>query len=406
MTKSVALDTLRVDSMPPYPLGAQAQAVMAARLEGRDIIDLSQINPDIAPPAEGVDKLVESVLRLHNHRYSASQGINRLRQALCDLYARKFGVHVDLDSECVAVMGAKEGLAHLLLAALNPGDQILIPSPCYPVHPAAASIAGAGCIKVPLCEGEECHSELLDHSSDGFFGRLEQRCANSWPQPRALLLSFPHNPTTISVDLSFFERLVAFAKEADLFLIHDFAYADVVFDGYKAPSLLEVPGAKDCSVELYSLSKAYGVPGWRVGFCVGNERLVSALKKIKSYMDFGIFQPIQISAAHLLEQGDGICQENAQMYAARRDVLVEGLKSIGWEVFKPKATVFVWAKIPKNHVEQGSMAFAQSLLSEADVAVCPGVGFGSAAEGYVRLALMEDEVRIRSAVRRLASVTS
>ncbi len=394
-----SLESLKVDKiLPPYPLGGLAEAVIRARIDGRDVIDLGQVNPKIPPPSIGVDKLVQSILRPSNHSYSSSQGIKRLRDAIRGVYKRHFNVEIDPNTECVSVMGIKEGLAHLLLAILKTGDHVLIPTPCYPLHSAASSISGATSLSVPLYDDENEFSNILTDKSEFFFNNLQKRFQNTWPRPKVLLLSFPNNPTTIVVEESFFSRIINFCKKNDLFIVHDFAYADMVFDEYKAPSILSISGAKELAVEFYSLSKAYGVSGWRVGFCVGNSKLVSALKKIKTYLDFGIFQPLQIASSNILENSESIVEEINSIYSARRDVLFNGLNSIGWKVYKPKATVFFWVKIPPCYNEKGSLDFSYKLLENANVSVSPGVGFGKNGDNYIRLSLMENEVRIRKAM--------
>lgn len=408
----------RVDSLPPYPLGSVSEAVIKARIAGRDVIDLGQVNPDILVPSRAVDKLVESVLRQQNHRYSSSQGIARLRKAVSRLYGQRFGVELSPDKEICAVMGTKEGFAHLLGAVLFAGDHVLMPSPSYPIHTAAIAIAGASLVSFPLNAelysgyGEPGQAQMLTGSSESFFQSLTESIAAAWPKPRMLILSFPHNPTATVVSHDFFERIIECAKEHNLLVVHDFAYADITFDGYVAPSILHVPGASDCAVEFYSLSKAYGVAGWRVSFCVGNERVIAAVKKIKSYLDFGIFQAVQIAAATLIEneisenQAEvshaSVCAENADLYKNRRDVLVKGLRSIGWDVGLPQATVFVWAKIPSMYGSVDSLAFSHHLLENADVAVCPGIGFSASTDSYVRFALMESESRLRLAINRIS----
>ena len=400
----------RIDRLPPYLFGEIARAVVDARMSGRDVIDLSQVNPSLGPPPLAVEKLVQASLHPHNHRYSSSQGISRLRQAICLQYGKRFGVSLDAEHEVVVSMGVKEGLAHLLLAVLTPGDTVFVPTPGYPIHAAAVFIAGANLVGIPIAGAGAERVLELDERSDDFFTRLDELYRRTWPSPRMMLLSFPHNPTTTTVTRGFFARLVAYARERQLFLVHDFAYADICFDGYRAPSLLEVDGAKDVSIECYSLSKGVGLPGWRMGFCLGNERLVSALKRIKSYLDFGIFQPLQIAASHALAASEDICREAAGVYQARRDVLAEELRRGGWEIQAPKATVFLWARMPDSVREKfagegsRSLALAQKLLRHADVAICPGIGFDRDADDFVRFALVENEQRLRLAAGRIDAV--
>lgn len=394
----------RVSQLPPYSLGPIAYAVRDARLAGRDIIDLSQINPDLGPPPQAIDALVQASLQKHNHRYSSSQGITRLRSAAANWYEHRFGVEVDPDKELVVTMGTKEGLTHLLLAMLAPGENVLVPTPSYPVHSSSVCIAGASFVGVPLFEdfstASDCAYRLSDKSED-FFNRLSLAVERTWPRPKALICSFPHNPTATVVDLSFFERLVAFARAERLSIVHDFAYADVCFDEYRAPSLLEIPGAREIAVECYSLSKGFSMPGWRIGFCIGAPHLVSALKRIKGYVDFGIFQPMQIAAAKLLDdsqQAENVIQEHSALYQARRDVLCEGLQGLGWELSIPKASVFVWARLPENVRKEGSFRISQKLLDEASVAVCPGGGFDPHGDEFIRFAIVEEERLLRQAI--------
>jgi len=395
---------LRIDCLQPYLLGPIAEDVLSARLRGRDVVDLSQANPDLGPPPKAVDSLVQATLRPHNHRYSASSGISRLRDCLGTWYKGRHHVDLDPASEIVVTMGSKEGLAHLLLAAANPGDTVLIPTPSYPIHSAAIFLAGAGFIGVPihdLVENSQEERGLLSSESHLFFERLEASYRMTYPRPKFVVVSFPHNPTTAVVDLSFWDRLVSFARRHDVFLIHDFAYSTICFDDYLAPSLLEVPGAKDVAVELFSLSKSFGIPGWRVGFAVGNAKLISALKKIKSYIDFGIFQPLQIAACEILEEDNQFLTQMLGTYSARRDVLAHGLKKMGWEFFLPKATVFIWAAWPKSLNINDSMTMCRTLLEGADLAACPGVGFGEGGDRRVRFSLVESEKRIRQGLRKM-----
>jgi len=380
-------DFPRIKRLPPYVFQIVNDLKAAARTRGEDIIDFGMGNPDQPTPKHIVDKLVESVRRPDTHRYSMSRGIPRLRQAICDWYKDRYDVSLDLDSEAIVTIGSKEGLAHLALAMVGPGDAVLVPNPAYPIHPYGFIIAGADIRHVKM-------------TPDGdFFEALVKTIKESWPRPKCLVLNFPSNPTTQCVELDFFERVIAIAKEYSIWVIHDLAYADIVFDGYKAPSILQVPGAKDIAVETFSLSKSYNMPGWRVGFVCGNSILVGALRRIKSYLDYGMFTPIQIAAIAALE-GDQTCvQEICNRYKERRDALCEGLTEIGWAVEKPKATMFVWAKIPEPFQDMGSLEFTKKLLAEANVAVSPGIGFGDYGDDHVRFGLIENTQRIRQAVR-------
>ena len=381
----------RIDSLPPYVLARVNDLKLAARRAGEDVIDLGFGNPDIPSPDLAVDKLVEAAQNARNHRYSASRGIPNLRKAICDRYERRFGVQLDPETQAITTIGAKEGLAHLMWALVQPGDVALVPEPAYPIHVYAPALAGAEIRRVPV------------GNADRYFDRLAQTFADSWPKPRVILTSFPHNPTTTCVELDFFERLVAFAQEHDVFLVHDFAYADVSFDGYQPPSMLQVGGATDVGVELYTLTKGHSMAGWRVGFAVGNAEMVGALAKLKSYLDYGTFQPIQIASIVTLNEGDGYVMEVRGIYERRRDILVDGLNRAGWAVEKPTGTMFVWAPIPEAYRAMGSMDFAIHLLEEAKVVVSPGIGFGSTGEGYVRFALVENDQRIAQAVRGIRS---
>ncbi len=377
----------RIKRLPPYVF-AQVQALkLEARQQGEDIIDFGMGNPDQPTPSHIVDKLVEAARNGRNHRYSASRGITRLRHAIAGWYKRQFDVDLDPDSETIVTIGSKDGIAHLALALIGPGDVVLTPTPSYPIHAYSVIIAG----------GEVRGIELRPDSD--FFEDLTRVYRQTLPRPRMMVLNFPHNPTTAVVDLEFFKKVVAFAKEHDVMVIHDFAYADIVFDGYRAPSLLQIPGAKDIGVEFYTLSKAYNMPGWRVGFCVGNSRLVSALGTIKSYLDYGIFQPIQIASIIALNGPQDCVKETVVRYQRRRDELVNGLNRIGWPVDRPRATMFVWGRIPPAYRGLGSLEFSKLLLREAKVVVSPGVGFGEGGDEYVRFALVENEHRIRQAVR-------
>lgn len=407
MTEATDSD-LRIDHLPPYLLGSIAGAVIDARNAGQDIVDLSQINPDLGPPPVALERLVQAALLSHNHRYSSSQGVGKLRQAICGWYQSKYGVEFDPQREVVATLGTKEGLSHFLLAVAKPGETVLVPTPAYPIHSSAVFIAGCSFIGAPLFEeiSRQGESRILGEDEEAFFTNLAGRFSASWPRPRIMIVSFPHNPTTAVVNLGFFERLINFARRHNLIVVHDFAYADLVFDGYRAPSIFEVPRAREVAVEFFSLSKSFSLPGWRVGSCVGNERLVSALKKIKSYLDFGIFQPLQIAAVSVFAQHREITPEIVETYRSRRDVFIGELSTAGWPIERPKATAFVWARIPGSLAEQGSVSFCHKLLSEAGVAACPGAGFDRDADPFVRFALVENERRLRLAAARIASVIS
>ena len=380
-------DFPRIKRLPPYIFSITDQLKREARARGEDIIDFGMGNPNQPTPQHIVDKLVETVQRGDTHRYSQSKGIPRLRKAICDWYKKRFDVDLDPESEAIVTLGSKEGIAHLAMAVLGPGDTVLVPNPSYPVHPYGFVIADADVRHVPLTKD-------LD-----FFEELEKAIVNTWPKPKVLVINFPGNPTTECVDLEFFEKVIKMAKEHSIWVVQDLAYADITFDGYEAPSILQVPGAKDIAVEFFTMSKSYNMPGWRIGFCVGNPTLVGALGRIKSYLDYGMFTPVQVAAITALE-GDQTCvAEIREMYRKRRDVLCEGLNSIGWEVTLPKATMFVWAKIPSQFEHLGSLEFSKQLLKEAGVAVSPGVGFGQYGDDHVRFALIENEHRTRQALR-------
>lgn len=379
----------RMKRLPPYVFAVVNDLKMEARHRGEDIIDLGMGNPDIPTPQHIVDKLVEAARKGTNHRYSASKGITKLRHAICGWYQRRYGVELDPDLEAVATIGAKEGLSHLVLATIGPGDVVLVPSPTYPIHPYSVVIAGGDLRSVPLLPGGDFLDELLT------------AIRQTWPQPKMLIISFPHNPTTTVVDLEFMTRLVEFCREHKIWIVHDFAYADLCFDGYRAPSILEVPGAKDIAVELFSMSKSYSMAGWRLGFCVGNPQLVQALTRIKSYLDYGVFQPIQIAGIIALNQDQSCVQEIVDVYRRRRDTLVRGLNRAGWPVDSPKGTMFLWAKIPEPYRHLGSVEFSKLLIKEAKVAVSPGLGFGPYGDDYVRFALVENEHRTNQAIRGL-----
>ncbi len=377
----------RIKRLPPYVFSIVDALKIEARRRGEDIIDLGMGNPDIPTPKPIIDKLVEAVANPRNHKYSASKGIYKLRLAIAHWYKRRYNVDLDPDREAIATIGAKEGIAHMALSTIGSGDSVLVPTPAYPIHPYSVIIAGGDLHTVPLREGSD------------FFQDLISAVKQTWPKPKMLILSFPHNPTTTVVDIEFFQKVVDFAKENKLFIIHDLAYADLVFDGYRAPSFLQVPGAKEVGVEFFSLSKSYSMPGWRVGFCVGNSHLIGALTRLKSYYDYGIFQPIQIASIIALNELQESVNEIVDIYCKRRDTLIEGLKRAGWRIEKPKATMFVWAKIPDKFSEMGSLEFSKLMLKEAKVAIAPGIGFGDSGEGYVRFALVENEHRINQAVR-------
>ena len=379
----------RVNQLPPYVFDEIGILKSAARQAGEDIIDFGMGNPDQPTPDNIVEKLRESVLKASTHRYSQSKGIPRLRKSICDWYDRNYSVTLDPDIEAVVTMGSKEGLGHLALATLDKGDAVLVPNPSYPIHPYGFVIAGADIRHVPI--GED-----ID-----FFSELENAVKNSFPKPKMLVLNFPSNPSTECVDIEFFEKIVKFAKEHEIWVVQDLAYADICFDGYKAPSILQVKGAKDVAVEFFTLSKSYNMPGWRVGFCCGNKDLLAALARIKSYFDYGLFTPIQVAAIKALDEGDENVEKIRSMYQSRRDVLVNGLNNAGWKVESPKATMFLWAKIPSTLRSLGSLEFSKKLLAEAQVAVSPGIGFGEYGEGYVRFSLIENEHRTRQAVRNI-----
>ena len=377
----------RIKRLPPYVFSIVDALKIEARRRGEDIIDLGMGNPDIPTPQPIVDKLVEAVTNPRNHRYSASRGIYKLRLAIVNWYKRRYNVDLDPDSEAIVTIGAKEGLAHLALSTISSGDLVLVPTPSYPIHPYSVIIAGGDLHSVPFKEEGD------------FFQDLINAVKQTWPQPKMLILSFPHNPTTRVVDINFFQKIVDFAKENNLIVIHDLAYADLVFDGYQAPSFLQATGAKDVGVELFSLSKSYSMPGWRVAFCVGNSHLISALTRLKSYYDYGIFQPIQIASIIALNELESHVKDIVTVYRNRRDTLIDGLNRGGWTIDKPAATMFVWAKIPAQFADMGSLEFSKFLLKEAKVAISPGIGFGDSGEGYVRFALVENEHRINQAIR-------
>ncbi len=377
-----------IEKLPPYVFAVINQLKMEARHRGEDIIDLGMGNPDLPTPDPIVDKLCEAARNPRNHRYSQSKGIPNLRLEIARWYERRFGVTLDPETEAIATIGAKEGFSHLVLALVEPGDKVIVPDPSYPIHSFAATIAGCEIVKLPINEGPQATLEALRQLE---YSRSQQ--------PKILVLSFPHNPTTQCVELSFFEEVVAIAKARGYLVIHDFAYADLCFDGYQAPSIMQVKGAKEIAVEMFSMSKSYSMAGWRVGFCVGNPQVVYALTRIKSYLDYGMFQPIQIASIIALRDCDDVVPEITEVYRTRRDALIRGLASIGWDVPAPQGTMFVWAKIPAQFAKAGSLEFAKQMIQRAGVAVSPGIGFGQAGDAYVRFALIENEQRTAQAIR-------
>ena len=379
----------RIQRLPPYVFNIVNELKAQARKRGEDIIDFGMGNPDQPTPPHIVAKMIEATQRGDTHRYSVSKGIPRLRKAICAWYKRRYGVSLSPEKEAIVTIGSKEGLAHLALATVDKGDAVLVPNPSYPIHTYGFVIAGADIRHVPLVPGGD------------FFAELEKAIKNAWPKPKMLVLNFPGNPTAQCVELDFFEKVVAIAKEHGIWVIHDLAYADIVFDGYKAPSILQVPGAKDIAVEFFTLSKSYNMPGWRVGFMVGNATLVGALARLKSYFDYGSFTPIQVASILALEGPQECVEEIRLMYQKRRDVLCHGLHAAGWMVEVPKATMFVWAKIPLQYRAMGSLEFCKKLLNEAQVAVSPGIGFGEYGDEHVRFSLIENEHRTRQAVRSI-----
>jgi alanine-synthesizing transaminase len=377
----------RIQRLPTYVFNITGEMKMAARRHGEDIIDFGMGNPDGATPKHIVDKLVEAALKPATHRYSVSRGIPRLRKAICNWYKTRYNVDLDPETEAIVTIGSKEGIAHLCLAILDSRDTVLVPNPSYPIHIYGPVIAGAHVVSVPVYDREQ------------FLAQLEDLIPRMTPRPKALIVNFPSNPTTECVDLPFLARLVELAKEYGFYLIQDLAYADIAFDGYKPPSVLEVPGAKEVAVEFFTLSKSYNMPGWRVGFMVGNPELVSALARLKSYFDYGTFTPIQVASIQALEGPQECVHEICETYRKRRDVLVEGLNKLGWPVVSPKATMFVWAQIPEQYRRLGSLEFSKILLNEAKTAVSPGIGFGDYGDGHVRFSLIENEERTRQALR-------
>jgi alanine-synthesizing transaminase len=382
----------RLDRLPPYVFTKVNDIKMEARRAGQDIIDLGMGNPDLATPEHIVEKLIEAARKGHNHRYSASMGITKLRLAISNWYQRRFSVDIDPEREAIVTIGVKEGMSHLVLVTIRPGDVVLTPNPTYPIHPYSAIISGGDVRGVPLGPGEN------------FFDNLVQAVRQSWPKPKLMIISFPHNPTTQVVEIDFFQKIVDFAREHKILVIHDFAYADLNYDGYQAPSFLQAKGAKDVGVEFFSMSKSYSMAGWRVGFCVGNPETIFALKRIKSYLDYGIFQPIQIAAIIALNGEQQCVSDICDVYRTRRNTLITGLNRAGWEVESPKGTMFVWAKIPPQYGDMGSVEFSKFLIREAQVAVSPGLGFGEYGDEFVRFALIENNMRINQAVRGIRKV--
>jgi alanine-synthesizing transaminase len=383
------MELRRVGTLPPYVFAAINDLKLELRRAGEDVIDLGFGNPDIASPPVAVEKLREAVLNPRNHRYSASRGIPNLRRAICDLYARRFGIELDPETQALTTIGAKEGLAHLMWVLVQPGDAAVVPSPSYPIHLFAPAFAGAVVEEAPVGDGED------------FFGHVVEAFERSRPRPRVLLLSFPHNPTTATVEADLMQRVVDFAREQEVLVVHDFAYADLAFDGHRPPSILQADGAAEVAVELYTLTKSFSMAGWRVGFVLGNTEVVQALARLKSYLDYGTFQPIQIAAIVALNEAPEFPAEVCEVYRSRRDALCDGLGRIGWPAARPKGTMFVWAPIPEAYRDLGSLDFAVKLAREARVAVSPGVGFGPGGDGHVRFALVENEQRIGQAVAGL-----
>lgn len=377
----------RIKRLPPYVFNIVNELKAEARARGEDIVDFGMGNPDLPTPPHIVEKMVEAAQRPDTHRYSVSRGIPRLRRAITRWYQTRFDVELDPESEAIVTIGSKEGLAHLALATLGPGDAVLVPNPAYPIHPYGIVIAGADIRHVPLIEGGD------------FFTELEKAIKDTWPKPKMLILNFPANPTAQCVELDFFERVVAICREHGIWIVHDLAYADLVYDGYQAPSILQVPGAREVAVESFSLSKSYNMPGWRVGFMCGNDKLIAALARMKSYLDYGMFTPIQVAAIHALEGPQECVEDIRKTYQHRRDVLCDGLEAAGWPVSRPKATMFVWARIPEAYREMGSLEFCKKLIADAGVAASPGIGFGEYGDEYVRFGLIENPHRTRQAVR-------
>lgn len=380
-------DFPRIKRLPPYVFNITNELKMAARHRGEDIIDLSMGNPDGDTPKHIVDKMIEVAQRPGTHGYSASRGIPRLRKAISDWYKRRWDVDIDPDKEAIVTIGSKEGIAHLMLATCDRGDTVLVPNPSYPIHIYGSIIAGADVRSVRMGPGID------------FFSEFERAVTETTPKPKLMILGFPSNPTAQCVDLDFFEKLVALAKKHGVYIVHDLAYADIVYDGFKAPSIMQVPGAKDVAVEFFTMSKSYNMAGWRIGFMVGNRDLVGALTRIKSYHDYGTFTPIQVGAIEALNGPQECVEEVRKEYEHRRDVMVKGLHDLGWMVEKPKASMYIWAELPEFYKSMGSVEFSKRLLEKAKVAVSPGIGFGEYGEGFVRIALIENADRIRQALR-------
>jgi len=377
----------RIKRLPPYVFNVTGELKLAARRRGEDVIDFSMGNPDQPTPRHIVEKLIESVQRPDTHGYSVSKGIVRLRRAICNWYKVRYSVELDPDSEAIVTIGSKEGIAHLALATLDTGDIVLVPNPSYPIHIYGPVISGADIRHIPMTQGAD------------FFESLERSIRDSYPKPKMLIVNFPSNPTTQCVDLAFFERLVAIAREHHIYVVHDLAYADIVFDGYQAPSIMQVPGARDIAVEFFTMSKSYNMAGWRVGYMVGNRELVTALARMKSYHDYGTFTPIQVASIVALEGPQDCVETVRRVYQGRRDVLCSGLKAAGWNVEVPKATMYVWAPIPEPYCKLGSLEFSKKLLTDARIAVAPGIGFGHYGDDHVRFAMIENEARTRQALR-------
>ena len=383
----------RINRLPPYIFNIVNELKIKARKNGDDIIDFGMGNPDQKTPPHIIKKMQECADKESVHRYSSSKGIPRLRKAISNWYEEKFNVSIDPEEEAIVTIGSKEGLAHLALATLNHGDSVIVPSPAYPIHPYGAVIAGAEIIYIKV-----------EDDNDLFFSSLDTAINNSWPTPKMIIANFPSNPTTRCVDINFLKELVRIAKKYNIYLVHDIAYADIVFDGYKAPSILQVAGAKDIAVEFYTLSKSYNMPGWRIGFMCGNKKLVNALSRIKSYMDYGTYTPLQVGAIAALEGPQECVDEIRKMYKNRRDTLCKGLNDIGWSIIPPKATMFTWCEIPQKYKSLGSLEFSKMLLKESNVAVSPGIGFGKHGDNFVRFSLIENEQRTKQAVRSLKSI--
>ena len=389
----MAEEFYRINRLPPYIFNIVNELKVLARKNGDDIIDFGMGNADQKTPEHIIKKMQECSDKESVNRYSSSKGIPRLRKAISNWYEEKFNVSIDPEEEAIVTIGSKEGLAHLALATLNHGDSVIVPSPAYPIHPYGAVIAGAEIIYIKV-----------EDDNDIFFSSLDTAINNSWPTPKMIIANFPSNPTTKCVDINFLKELVRIAKKYNIYLVHDIAYADIVFDGYKAPSILQVDGAKDIAVEFYTLSKSYNMPGWRIGFMCGNNKLVNALSRIKSYMDYGTYTPLQVGAIAALEGSQDCVEDIRMMYKNRRDALCKGLNSIGWSVTPPKATMFVWSEIPDKYKDLGSLEFSKMLLAETNVAVSPGIGFGKHGDNFVRFSLIENEQRTKQAVRSLKSI--